>query len=243
MERGGLQRAMRKIGLIGGVSPQSTVFYYRLLNDAARVALGKDHSAEIVIHALDFGVMMEHYTASNWPVFKSEVVKAGQGLEAAGCDALAISSNTTQMAADVLAGSVSVPVINLLEVLGVAMIRKRVSKPLLLGTPFVMEGDFYRPQLKARFGIEAIIPDAGDRKTVDRVIFEELVEGEVLEGSRNAYLEIIAKGVQSGADSVILGCTEIGLLIEQRHTEMPVFDTTRLHAAAIADFALGREKN
>lgn len=232
-----MDRASKKIGLIGGVSPESTVFYYRLINQAAARRLGRPHSAEVIIYALDFGTMMKHYTAEDWPSFKAEVVRAGRALEAAGCDALAISSNTTQMAVFDLADAVGAPVINMLTVLGNALTDAGVQRPLVLGTPFVMEGDFYRPHLEAIYGLKTIIPGADDRREVDRVIFEELVNGVISPEARRSYIEIIARGAAAGADAVILGCTEIGLLIEQDHARQPVFDTTRLHAAAIAEFA------
>ena len=232
---------MKRIGLIGGVSPESTVLYYRLLNAAAREAMGGDHSANLMIFSLDFGKIHKLYDAEDWAGFKAEVVGAGHALTAAGCELLAIGSNTTNMAADDVQAAVGVPVISLFEALVVALRARSATRPLLLGTPFVMEGPYYRQKLAEEFDMPTTVPSPGDRREVDRVIFEELVNGQFLDTSRDAYLEIIARGVADGADSVILGCTEIGLLIGQHHTDLPVFDTTRLHAAAIAQAALTGE--
>lgn len=229
--------SMKRIGLIGGVSPESTVVYYRLLNAAARRAYGGETSADIIIHSLNYGRMYAYYKASDWPAFKSTVVAAGRGLQAAGADVLAISSNTTNMAADDLAAAVGVPVVFLLETLRDALRAQGVERPLLLGTPVVMEGDFYRPTLRDRFGVETLVPDADDRAVVNRIIFDELVEGVVSDKSRQDYVDVIERNKARGADSVIFGCTEIGMLLEQRHVDLPAFDTTLIHTEALAQFA------
>ena len=228
---------MKRIGLIGGVSPESTVIYYRLLNAAARQVYGGDHSANVVVFSLDFGEMHALYRAADWSAFRAKVVEAGRSLEAAGCALIAITSNTVQLAADDVAEAVDSRVIHLMDPLKRSMEARGASKPLLLGTPVVMEGPFYRSTLRERYGIETTVPNDADREIVNRVIFDELVEGDVRDASRDAYLEIIERGRQAGSDCAILGCTEIGMLIEQSHLELPVFDTTRLHAAAIAQEA------
>ena len=230
---------MKRIGLIGGVSPESTVVYYRLLNAAARKKLGGEHSADVVIYSLPYGVMLDHYNAGDWVSFKAAVVDAGKRLQAAGCEVLAISSNTTNMAAEDVAAQVDRPFIFLQETLADALKAAAMKSPLLLGTPVTMEGEWYRPNLHEKYGVETSIPNAEDRETVNRIIFNELTHGVVKDESRQAYLDIIERGKAAGADCVILGCTEIGLLIEQRHVDLPVFDTTIIHAAAISDFALG----
>lgn len=229
---------MKRIGLIGGVSPESTVVYYRRLNAAAREKLGGEHSQDLVVHSLDYGQMLGFYNAQNWVSFKANVVSSGKALAAIGCDALAICSNTVQLAADDLAAAVDIPVLNLLDALSAALKAADVKRPLLLGTPLTMEGDFYRPTLKAKSGLDTIVPGTDDRAIVDRVIFDELCHGIVRDNSRHDWLEIIERGVSQGADCVILGCTEIGLLIEQSHLKLPVFDTTLIHTKAITDFAI-----
>ena len=232
---------MKRIGLIGGVSPESTVVYYRLLNAAARRVYGGETSADIVVHSLNYGEMYGYYKTGDWDAFKRTVVEAGRGLEAAGAEVLAISSNTTNMAADDLAAAVDTPVIYLLETLRDAMAAKGAVNPLLLGTPVVMEGAFYRSTLQERYGVETLVPDEADRAVVNRVIFEELVEGVVSDASRQAYVDVIDRNKSRDIDSVILGCTEIGMLIEQRYVDIPAFDTTLIHAQAIADVAFQGE--
>lgn len=229
---------MKRIGLIGGVSPASTEVYYRLINAAAKAAKGGDHSAELVIYSLDFGVILAHYEAADWPAFKAEVVRAAERLRAADCELLGICSNTTQLAADAVAEAVDLPIVRLIDTLATALKAAGRQRPLLLGTPFVMEQPFYRETLANQFAGQCLVPDEANRLEISRVIFEELVNGTVLESSRSAYLKTIAQGRAAGADSVILGCTEITLLIKQDHTDLPVFDTTALHAKAIATAAL-----
>lgn len=232
---------MKRIGLIGGVSPESTVVYYRLINAAAEAGLGRDRSADMVIVSLDFGAMKALYAAPDWPAFKARVVEAARALEAAGCEVLGICSNTTQVAAGEVAAATDVPLVRMIDTLATALSAAGVSRPLLLGTPFVMTGDFYRPALEATFTGSCLIPEAGDRAVVDRVIFEELVRGRVLAGSRDALLAIIARGRAAGADAVILGCTELMLILDDTHTDLPVFDSTALHARALAEAALGAQ--
>ncbi len=225
---------MKRIGIIGGVSPESTVTYYRLLNTAAREAFGGETSADIVIHSLNFDRMHGLYRAGAWAEFKQTVVAAGEGLVAAGAECLAIASNTTNMAAEDLAAAVDVPVIRLLETLADALRAACVERPLLLGTPVVMAGDFYRPTLSAVYGFDTLVPDEEDREEVRRVIFDELVEGVVRDASRASWRAIIKRGVDAGADSVIYGCTEIDMLMRPGDVDIPAFDTTLIQAEAIA---------
>lgn len=230
---------MKRIGIIGGVSPESTVIYYRLLNAAARAVYGGETSADIVIHSLNFNRMHALYRAGDWRAFKDAVVAAGRGLAAAGAERLAIASNTTNMAADDLAAAVDVPVIRLLDALVEALRAGGVRRPLLLGTPVVMTGDFYRTRLREAYGVDALVPGREDQEEVRRVIFEELVEGVVREASRESWRAIIARGRNAGADSVIYGCTEIAMLMRPGDVDMPAFDTTAIHAGAIARAAFG----
>lgn len=225
--------------MIGGVSPESTVVYYQLLNQAARRALGGDHSADIVIHSLDFGVMHQLYDAADWDGFTAKVASAARGLEAADCELIAISSNTTQVAAEASAAAVDAPFVFLIDALADAIRAKGAARPLLLGTRFVMEGHFYRPTLQERFGIDCVTPSEPDRAEVDRIIFEELSLGAIRDASRARFLEIIERGRDAGADSAILGCTEFNLFDCPSRTETPLFDTTLIHAAAIARAAYG----
>ncbi len=230
---------MKRLGVIGGVSPESTVIYYRLLNRAARARFGGEHSANIVLYALDYGVMIRHYDNRDWPAFIKEVVKGAETLAAAGVDALVISSNTTHVAADAIAEATGLPVIHMLDALSDAMKAADVKQPLLTGTPVVMSGDHYRPALAQRYRGDTLIPDEGEQAVIARIILDELVNGVVLDESRKAYLAIINRWRDKGADGVILGCTELCMILDQSHTDLPVFDTTALHAEAAARFAFG----
>lgn len=228
---------MKLIGLIGGVSPESTSIYYRLLNEAAQTRLGGEHSANVLLYTLDYGVMIKHYDDRNWPRFIDEVVKGGKHLAAAGADALLICSNTTHVAADAVAEATGLPVIHLLDCLARAMDGAYVKKPLLLGTPVVMGEDQYRNELSQRYDGDVTAPDNEEQETIGRIILDELVNGIVLDASRREMIKIIDRYAVLGADGVILGCTELCMILSQEHVTMPVFDTTGLHAAAASNFA------
>jgi aspartate racemase len=230
---------MKRLGVIGGVSPESTVIYYRLLNKAARARFGGEHSANIVLYTLDYGVMIRHYDNRDWPAFIDEVVSGAETLAAAGADALVISSNTTHVAADAIAQATGLPVIHMLDVLSDAMKAANVRKPLLTGTPVVMGGDHYRPALAERYDGNVLVPDEDEQAEIGRIILDELVNGVVTDASHASYLGVIDRWRGKGADGVILGCTELCMILDQSHTDLPVFDTTALHAAAAARFAFG----
>jgi aspartate racemase len=227
---------MKLLGLIGGVSPEATAIYYRLLNEAARARLGPLHSANLMLYALDYGVMIRHYDHRDWRAFSAEVVKGAQHLAAAGADALIICSNTTHVAADAVREAVDVPLIHMLDVLADTMKAAGANKPLLLGTPVVMSGDHYRTELAKRYDGDLMIPSEPEQAVIGRVILDELVMGDVRDSSRNELLDIVAR---HDADGVILGCTELCMILAQEHCDIPVFDTTSLHAAAAADYAFG----
>ncbi len=230
---------MKLLGLIGGVSPESTAIYYRLLNEAARARLGGQHSANILIYALDYGVMIRHYDDRDWPSFIGEVVKGAEHLAAAGADALIICSNTTHIAADAAVEKTGLPVIHLLDVLSGAMDAACVRRPLLIGTPVVMGEEHYRAELAKRYNGDVVTPAKEEQAVIGRIILDELVHGRVLDASRDELLKIIDTHRAGGVDGVILGCTELCMILSQAHSALPVFDTTGLHAAAASDFAFG----
>lgn len=227
---------MRTLGLIGGVSPESTLLYIRHLNDAVRERLGGEHSAAFLLAHLDYGVMIAHYRSGAWPAFAEEVVRAGKALVRAGADALMITSNTTHVAADALAAATGAPVLHLLDALAAAMTAAGARRPLLLGTPPVMAGPFYRAALAQRFDGEILTPAPADQPAIERIILDELCRGIVTDSSRARLLNIIA--ASDRADGVILGCTELPLILSESDLAVPVFDTTALHAAAGVSFAL-----
>jgi aspartate racemase len=225
---------MKLLGLIGGVSPESTVIYYRLLNEAARTRLGGEHSANIVLYTLNYGTMIRHYDAGDWSAFIAEVVKGAKHLAAAGAEALVISSNTTHVAAEAALEATGLPLIHLLDALTDAMKSNGAKKPLLLGTPMVMSGDHYLPALAQRYDGEVLVPTAEEQGEIGRIILDELVRGGGRDPPPTALQAIIAR---HGADGVILGCTELCMILSQDHVDMPVFDTTALHASAASAYA------
>jgi len=230
---------MKLLGLIGGVSPESTAIYYRFLNDGARARLGREHSANILLYALDYGIMIRHYDARDWPVFIAEVVNGAKHLADAGADALVICSNTTHVAALAAAEATGLPVIHMLDALAAAMTDAGCKKPLLLGTPVVMSGEYYLPALAERYDGEAVVPDGPDGDEIGRIILDELVNGDVKEDSRKNLQTMIGLHKAAGVDGVILGCTELCMILSQDDCDLPVFDTTALHAAAASAFAFG----
>ncbi|MCI5043502.1 MAG: amino acid racemase [Aquisalinus sp.] len=229
---------MKRIGLIGGVSPEATILYYRHLNAAARQHHGGQHSANVLYYMLDYGVMIDHYHNDNWSAFIVEVVKGAEVLKAGGAEALAITSGTTHVGAAAAAEQTGLPVIHMHDSLTKAMQDKMVRQPLLTGTPWVMSGDFFQPELATRYDGQIITPSKEDRDLIGRVIFDELVEGIVKPESRADMAAMVSRYQSDGADGVILGCTELCMILEQADCTIPVLDATAIHAADIAGWML-----
>ncbi|MER5298164.1 aspartate/glutamate racemase family protein [Streptomyces lasiicapitis] len=228
---------MKTIGLIGGMSWESSAEYYRLLNELVRERLGGLHSARCVLHSVDFAEIERLQVAGEWERAGDVLAAAAKGLEAAGADLVLICTNTMHKVAGQVESVLSVPLLHLGDATAEAVRAAGVRRVGLLGTAFTMEQDFYRDRL-ASHGLEVLVPDEAGRDVVHRVIYEELCLGVVRDESRVAYQEVIAALVRDGAEGVILGCTEIELLIGQEHSPVPVFPTTRLHAEAAVDAAL-----
>ena len=229
---------MRRLGLVGGLSWESTRLYYDAINRAIAARLGGVHSAQIIVDSLDFAPIAKAQAEGRWDDAGAAIVEAARRLERAGVDALAIGSNTMHKCAGQLQAAVRLPLISIVDPLKAALSIDGKARPLLLATRFTMEQDFIRAPL-ADAGIEAVIPDEPDRATVHRIIYEELIRGVITDTSREEFLAIIAKGREAGVDSVILGCTEIGLLVNSDNSPLPVYDTMALHSAALAEFILG----
>jgi aspartate racemase len=229
---------MKLLGLIGGVSPESTAIYYRLLNAEARRRLGGAHSARLIVWSFDFHLIDAAYKAGDWVVYRKLAVDAGLALKRAGVDAIMICSNTTHLAAEAVREATGLPIIHVIDALAAAIEAQGMKAPLLLGTPFVMEGDFYRDDLKRRFGIDTVVPKPDERERINRIIFDELVHGSVRDESRRELVDMAERAGR--ADAVILGCTELSLILSQADFDLPVFDTTELHALAASDYAIGR---
>ncbi|MER7662480.1 MULTISPECIES: aspartate/glutamate racemase family protein [unclassified Streptomyces] len=228
---------MRTIGLIGGMSWESSAEYYRLLNEFVRERLGGLHSARCVLHSVDFADIEELQAAGEWERAGEILAGAAKGLEAGGAELLLICTNTMHKVAGQVEAAVSVPLLHLGDATADAVRAAGLGRVGLLGTAFTMEQAFYRDRL-AEHGLDVVVPDAAGRALVHRVIYEELCLGVVREESRTAYQEVIAALVAEGAEGVILGCTEIELLIGAGDSPVPVFPTTRLHAQAAVDAAL-----
>ncbi len=231
-----MQSRMKRIGLIGGVSPESTEIYVRAFHRLARTFLGGEHSANFIVTYLDYGEMIGHYRRRDWPSYIARVVEAGEGLERAGADALMIGSNTTHRAASDLAAATNIPVIHILDALAEALKRAGARRPLLLGTIATMAGDYYAPALRERYDGEVLTPAPAAQDEIERIIIDELCLGLVIEKSRRAMVDIIAQS--RDADAVILGCTELCLILSSDDAPLPVLDTTALHAEAGMRFAL-----
>jgi aspartate racemase len=228
---------MRTIGLLGGMSWESSALYYRLANEIVRDRLGGLHSAHCVLYSVDFAGIAAMQRAGSWDAAAAELAEAARSLESAGADMVLLCTNTMHKVADAISSAVSVPMLNVVDVTAAAVHAADVSRVALLGTRFTMEEPFYRDRL-ADHGVSVLVPSAEDRRVVHDVIYEELVHGEIREESRATYHAIIERMVDRGAQGVILGCTEIELLVEPADCPVPAFPTTRLHAGAAVEFAL-----
>jgi len=229
---------MMRIGLIGGMSWESTAIYYRLLNQEVRARLGGHASADIVMRSLDFAPIEALQGAGDWVGLDAMMAQAAQDVEAGGADLLLLCTNTMHRCADAIEGAISIPLLHIAEPLETALEEMGVETVGLLGTRYVMEQGFYRERLEDA-GIEMIVPDEPDRREVHRIIFEELVLGRIEERSREAYRDIMTRLVENDAQAIVLGCTEIGLLVGADDAPVPVLDTAVLHARAAVELALG----
>ncbi|MFE0652480.1 aspartate/glutamate racemase family protein [Streptomyces sp. NPDC059534] len=233
---------MKTIGLIGGMSWESTAEYYRLVNELTRDRLGGLHSARCVLYSVDFAEIEQLQVQGRWAEAGEVLAAAARSLEAAGADLVLICTNTMHKVADVVGAAVSIPLLHLADATAEAVRAAGLRRVGLLGTAFIMEQDFYRGRLEAG-GLDVCVPDSDGRALVHRVIYEELCLGIVREESRTAYREVIRDLVAAGAEGIILGCTEIELLIGPEDSPVPVFPTARIHAEAAVDAALQGVRN
>ena len=220
---------MKTIGLLGGMSWESTEHYYRLINEATREALGGLHSAPIAMVSVDFQELEEMQHTGDWAAIGRILADRAAQVEAAGAELLLICTNTMHLVADEISAAISIPLLHIADATATVVKKAGVSSVGLLGTKFTMEKDFYRGRL-ADHGLDVVVPSQPDRDIVHRVIYEELCLGRIEDESRAEYLRIIDDLRQRGAEAVIEGCTEIGLLVKQEHTDVPLFDTTTIHA-------------
>lgn len=228
---------MKTIGLIGGMSWESTVTYYQILNETVKQRLGGLHSAKILLYSVDFDEIEKYQSSGEWEKSAEVLSQAAMNLEKAGADFIVICTNTMHKAAPKIQSHISIPIIHIAEATADELIKRGISRVALLGTKYTMTQDFYKDKL-LKAGIDVVIPDSTGIETVNDIIYKELCLGIISEESKKKYLEIIDRLAEQGAQGVILGCTEIGLLIQQTDTSLPVFDTTQIHAIKAAELSI-----
>lgn len=229
---------MKTIGLIGGMSWESTIGYYREINQGVKKSLGGLHSAKIVLHSVDFDPIEKLQHSGNWAGTAEILIGAAKSVESAGADFVLICTNTMHKVASDIELSINIPLLHIADATAEALVKDGIKKVGLLGTAFTMEHDFYKQRLIETYGLEVVIPNEADRKLVHDTIYNELCLGNIHDASRQEYLRIVNELAKSGAEAIILGCTEIGMLISQQHTDVPLYDTTAIHAAKAVEWAI-----
>lgn len=231
---------MKTIGLIGGMSWESSAAYYRLMNEQVKQRLGGLHSAKCILYSVDFQ-QIEHFQAKGeWDKAGNVLAQAAQSLERAGADFVIICTNTMHKVIDVIEAAITIPILHIADATARQIKEAGLQKIALLGTKYTMEQTFYKARVEG-FGIEVIVPDSHERMEVNRIIYEELCLGIIKQDAKSYYIQVVEELVQAGAQGVILGCTEIGLLIQQEDISVPVFDTAAIHAQTAVSMAIQEE--
>ena len=231
---------MKTIGLLGGISWQSSVTYYQVINRKVNALLGGSHSAKVLMYSVDFDEVARMQHEGRWDDFQNLLIDVAKRLERGGADFFLICANTPHIVADGVAAAVGIPLVHIGDAVGPSIKAAGFEKVGLLGTRFTMEEDFLKDRLRDKFSIESLVPEKEDRDIVHAVIYNELVNGDIRDESRREYLGIIDKLTAEGAEAIILGCTEIPLLVKPSDTDAPLFDTATIHAEHAVDLALGR---
>jgi aspartate racemase len=229
---------VKTIGLIGGMSWESSAIYYRLINEGVRQRSGGLHSAKSVLYSIDFAEMEELQRTGRWDRAGAMLVDAAERVQGAGADFLLLCTNTMHRVAEQVSSSVRIPLVHIADSTAAAIAYQGLQRVGLIGTMYTMEQEFYRGRLEDRHGIEVLVPDRPERGVVHEIIYSELVVGRIVEASRLAYQRVMARLVDHGAQGIILGCTEIGLLVSAKDAGVPIFDTTRIHAEHAVELAL-----
>ncbi len=229
---------MKTIGLLGGMSWESTVSYYEFVNEGIKSKLGGLHSAKVVLYSVDFDEIEKLQHSGDWEETALILSDAAKKIQSGGADFLLICTNTMHKVADKIQNTIDIPVIHIADATGMSLADAGVKKVGLLGTKFTMSENFYKGRLKSGFGLEVLVPSDTDQTIIHNIIYSELCLGEIKANSRKSVLNIIESLGKSGAEAVILGCTEIALLVQQEHTKMPLYDTTTIHAAKAVELAL-----
>lgn len=232
---------MKTIGMIGGMSWESSIEYYRIVNEAVKEKLGGTHSAKSVMVSVDFAEIEALQNAGDWERATQAMIECARQVEGGGADFLVICTNTMHKMADDVQKEIHIPILHIADATAEVIQSQGLQKIGLLGTRFTMEGDFYRGRLTEKHGLDVIIPDEADRAIVHRVIYEELVLGIINPDSKTEYQRIIERLIDAGAQGIILGCTEVGLLIKDGDCRVPLFDTTLIHATKAAELALAEK--
>ena len=233
---------MKTIGLLGGMSWESTALYYRWINEGVKAKLGKLHSAQIALVSVDFQEIEDLQHRGDWHTAGERLAESARQVEAAGADFLLICTNTMHKVAPQIEAALNIPLLHIADATAEAIRRRGIQTIGLLGTRFTMEQDFYLGRLREKHGLAVLVPPPEDRAIVHRVIYEELVLGEVREASRIKFLRIMEDLRARGAEGIIEGCTEIVMLVQQQHTDIPLFDTTAIHAQAAVARAIGERR-
>jgi len=229
---------MKTIGLIGGMSWKSSLEYYRIINEAVRERMGGLHSAQCLMYSVDFADIEVLQREGRWDEAAAQLIGAAQRLERGGADFVVLCTNTMHKLADKMAGSINIPLLHIADATAEQIIAKGLHTIGLLGTRFTMEENFYRGRLVDKFGLQVLIPTSDERADVHRIIYEELVLGQIKAASRDTYRRVMSSLVANGAEGIILGCTEIGLLVNDEDSSVSLFDTTHIHAVAAVQMAL-----
>ena len=229
---------MKTIGLIGGMSWESSIEYYRIINETAKAKLGGLHSAKSMMYSVDFAEIEILQHQGKWAEAAQTLIDAARNLENGGADFIVLCTNTMHKVAEDIQANVKIPLLHIADATAQLVKDSGIQKIGLLGTRFTMEEEFYKGRLSQKYGLSVIVPNAQEREIVHRVIYDELVVGKIQQHSKEQYIGIIEQMVSLGAEGVILGCTEIGLLVHQEDSRVPLFDTTRIHAEAAVEYAL-----
>lgn len=229
---------MKTIGMLGGMSWESTLGYYRLINEGVKERLGALHSAKVALVSVDFEPIEKMQHAGDWDGTAKELCAAANSVEAAGADFLLICTNTMHKIAPQIEEALGIPLLHIADATAEVLCKKGIERVGLLGTAFTMEQEFYKGRLEEKYGLEVLVPPKEDRELVHQIIYEELCLGKTKEASKKEYLRIISDFSKSGAEGVILGCTEIGMLVKQDDTNVKLFDTTLIHATRAVEEAV-----
>lgn len=229
---------MKTIGLLGGMSWQSTQSYYQVINEEIAQRKGGLHSAQIAMVSVDFAPIAQMQAQDKWPEMGEMLANTATQIQSAGAECLLICTNTMHLVAEQVEAAISIPLLHIADATGEQLKKDRLTKVALLGTAFTMQKPFYKQRIQEKFGIEVIVPESEQQNIVHEIIYEELCLGEIKEASKVQYQAVVDSQQQQGAQGVILGCTEIGLLLKPQDTSLPLYDTAKIHAIAAADFAL-----